>query len=112
MQITHRTFGSADVLDLEGQFNFSARNAFTDALGALTKCGASHVLFNFRQVTFIDSAAIGLLAIAAQQCKPVKCTLSVVGAQGAVKQVLALARIDQLIPTFPDEATALGCKAA
>ncbi|MEC4889556.1 MAG: STAS domain-containing protein [Nitrospira sp.] len=112
MQITHRTAGSADILDLDGQFNFSARNAFTTALGTLTKRGATHVLFNFRHVTFIDSAAIGLLAIAAQQCKLVKCTLGVVGAQGAVKQVLALARIDQLIPTFPDEAAALGGKAA
>lgn len=112
MQITHRIVGSADVLDLNGQFNFSARNAFADAVGLLTKRGASHIVFNFRHVTFIDSAAIGLLAIAAQQCKPAKCALSVVGAQGAVKQVLALAHIDQLIPLYHDEAAALGGQAA
>lgn len=112
MQITHRTSGTADILDLDGQFNFSARAAFADAFGALTKRGATHVLLNFKKVTFIDSAAIGLLAIAAQQCKPLTCALGVVGAHGAVKQVLALAHIDQMIPTFPDEAAALGSQAA
>lgn len=112
MQINHRMHQNADVLDLIGQFTFVGRKEFTGALEKLVAKKSPHVIFNFAQVTFVDSAAIGLLAIAAQQGKTNNCKLSVVGAQGAVKQVLALAHIDQLIPTFPDLDAVLSKKAA
>ncbi|MDP1756326.1 MAG: STAS domain-containing protein, partial [Pseudohongiella sp.] len=70
------------------------------------------VILNFKSVTFVDSAAIGLLALAAQQFKSSNRSLSLVGAQGTVKQVLNLAHIEQMIPTFASEDAALSKKAA
>lgn len=112
MQIVHRSYRSIDVLDIAGQFNFASRKDFSAALDKLKQAGSSHVVFNFKQVTFVDSAAIGLLALVAQQYKSLNRTLSIVGAQGTVKQVLDLAHIDQMIPTFPTEDAAITAKAA
>jgi anti-anti-sigma factor len=112
MQIVHRVHRNIDVLDISGQFNFSSRKDFSAALDKLKQTGTPHVVFNFKQITFVDSAAIGLLALAAQQFKSLNRRLSIVGAQGTVKQVLDLAHIDQMIPTFPTEDAAINTKAA
>lgn len=112
MQIVHRTHRTADVLDLVGQFNFGARKDFTAALEKVKQGNSPHILFNFKQVTFVDSAAIGLLALASQQFKNLNRRLGIVGAQGTVKQVLDLAHIGQMIPLFPSEDAAINAKAA
>ncbi|MDO9117808.1 MAG: STAS domain-containing protein [Nitrospira sp.] len=110
MQITHRSYRNADVLDITGQFNFGTRKDFSAAIEKVKTC--AHVILNFKSVTFVDSAAIGLLALAAQQFKSSNRSLSLVGAQGTVKQVLNLAHIEQMIPTFASEDAALSKKAA
>ena len=112
MQIAHRVHRNVDVLDLSGQFNFGARKEFSAALEKLKQAGCAHIIFNFKQVTFVDSAAIGLFALAAQQCKSTNRRLSIVGAQGTVKQVLDMAHIDQMIPHFPSDDAAVNAKAA
>lgn len=112
MQIVHRTHRTADVLDLVGQFNFGARKEFTAALEKVKQGHSTHILFNFKQVTFVDSAAIGLLALASQQFKGQNRQLGIVGAQGTVKQVFDLAHIGQMIPLFPSEDAAINAKAA
>ncbi len=110
MQIAHRSYRTADVLDITGQFTFGTRKEFSAAIETV-QTGA-HVILNFNGVTFVDSAAIGLLALAAQQFKSSNRTLSLVGAQGTVKQVLNLTHIEQMIPTFASEDAALSKNAA
>lgn len=110
MQITHRSYRTADVLDISGQFNFGTRKDFSAVIEKLK--ASAHVILNFKSVTFVDSAAIGLLALASQQFKSTNRNLSLVGAQGTVKQVLDLAHIEQMIPTFASEDAAISKKAA
>ncbi len=112
MQIAHRSYRNADVIDITGQFNFGTRKDFSTAMEKVKQAGSTHVILNFKGVTFVDSAAIGLLALAAQQFKIANRNLSLVGAQGTVKQVLNLAHIEQMIPTFASEDAALSKKAA
>lgn len=112
MQIVHRVHRNVDVLELSGQFNFGARKDFTAALEKLKQGNARHVILQFKQVTFVDSAAIGLLALAAQQFRTANRRLSLVGAQGTVKQVLDLAQIGQMVPHFPSEDAAVNAQAA
>ena len=110
MQIAHRSYRNADVIDITGQFNFGTRKEFTAAIEKVKT--SPHVILNLKQVTFVDSAAIGLLALAAQQFKSGNRNLSLVGAQGTVTQILNLAHIEQMIPTFASEDLAIGAKAA
>ena len=112
MQIAHRSYRNTDVLDISGQFNFGTRKEFAAALEKIKQSGGTQIILNFKLVTFVDSAAIGLLALAAQQFKLTNCKLSLVGSQGTVKQVLTLAHIDQMIPTFANEDLAIGARAA
>ena len=112
MQITHRLHRNVDVLDINGQFTFGARKEFVAAMEKMKQKNSPHVMLNFKQVTFIDSAAIGLLALAAQESKSGHRKLSVIAAQGTVNQVLALAHIDQMVPMFMNEDAALSAKAA
>lgn len=112
MQIVHRSYRNADVIDITGTFNFGTRKEFTAAVEKVKQSGGANLILNFKGVTFVDSAAIGLLALAAQQFKSTNRTLSMVGAQGTVKQVLSLAQIEQMIPNFATEDAALGSKAA
>lgn len=112
MQIVQRSYRNADVIDVTGQFNFGSRKEFSAALEKVKQAGNAHIILNMKQVTFVDSAAIGLLALASQQFKGTGRTLSLVGAQGTVKQVLDLAHIDQMIPTFAHEDAAISGKAA
>ena len=71
-----------------------------------------HLILNFKQVTFVNSRAIGLLVLAAQQCKLDNHKLSLVAPQGSVKQILELANIPKLLPVFPSEEAATSGKAA
>ena len=112
MQIVHRSYRNADVLDITGQFNFGSRRDFSAALEKVKQAGSAHVILNFKGVTFVDSAAIGLLALASQQFMSTNRKVSLVGAQGTVKQVLNLAHIEQMIPTFASEDAAISGKAA
>ncbi|MEQ1627043.1 MAG: STAS domain-containing protein [Nitrospira sp.] len=112
MQIAHHSHRDADVIDITGQFNFGTRKDFSTALEKVKQAGSTHVILNFKGVTFVDSAAIGLLALAAQQFKSTNRKLSLVGVQGTVKQVLNLAHIEQMIPIFASEDMAFGAKAA
>ncbi|MEK6632206.1 MAG: STAS domain-containing protein [Nitrospirota bacterium] len=112
MQIAHRSYRNADVIDITGQFHFGTRKEFTAAIETIKQSGGAHVILNFTHVTFVDSAAIGLLALASQQFKGTNRKLSLVGMQGTVKQVLSLAHIEQMIPSFATEDAAIGAKAA
>lgn len=111
MQIAHRSYRNADVIDITGPFNFGTRKEFTAAMEKVKQSGGSHVMLNFKHVTFVDSAAIGLLALASHQFKSANRKLSLVGVQGTVQQVLNLAHIEQLIPFFASEDMAIGAKA-
>jgi anti-anti-sigma factor len=112
MQIAHRSYRNADVVDITGPFTFGTRKDFSAALDKYKQAGSAHVILNFTGVTFVDSAAIGLLALTSQQFKSINRKLSLVDAQGTVKQILDLAHIDQMIPTFPTEDVAISAKAA
>ena len=112
MQITHRSYRNVDVIDINGQFNFGTRKEFTATLEKVKQAGGAHVILNFSHVTFVDSAAIGLLALASQQFKSTNRKLSLVGVQGTVKQVLNMAHIEEMIPSFASEDAAISGKAA
>jgi anti-anti-sigma factor len=103
MRIIQRMFGEAVALDIIDEFTYGARKEFTSTVDRVKHAGCRHLILNFDQVTFVDSAAIGLLALAAQQFKLEDRKLSMVSPQGTVKQILELANIHTMIPVFPSE---------
>ena len=113
MRITQRAFRNAIVLDLADEFTFASRKDFGSALDKVKQSACRLLILNFEQVTFADSAAIGILALAAQQFELDNRKLTIASPQGTVKQILELANIHKMIPVFSsEEAAAVGDKAA
>lgn len=99
MNITHETIDGNGILHLEGRFDFGARKAFKEAVDSAVEAGNSVVL-DLENVTFVDSSALGLLVISHQNLKNKKISFYLLNPQTYVKQVLDLANIGKMIPTF------------
>jgi len=100
LTVTQESQGDAIVLNISGRFDFAGRKAFTDSLKKAQEGPVTHVILNFQKVPFIDSAALGLLALAVQNMKLKNARISIVGPQDYVRKVLELANIQKFIPIF------------
>ena len=81
-------------------------------MSAFREAGGKHLIVNLREATYIDSAALGLLALTSQQLTADERRLSLVDPQGTVKQILEMANIDKIIAVFPTEEAAVEARAA
>ncbi len=106
MRITQRTRADVTVLELAEEFTYSTRKLLSGPVDGARQTGCRHLILDLQQVTFMDSAALGLLALTAQQFMTDQKQLSLVGPQGTVKQVLDLSNISQLIPIYATEEAA------
>lgn len=107
LTITQETQGTATVLNISGRLEFSGRKTFTDALTKAQDESLKHLILNFQQVPYIDSAALGLLALAQQNLKLKDARISIVNAQEYVRKVLDLANFSKIISLFPTVQDAL-----
>ncbi len=98
MNISQQTNGDATVLDISGRFEFSSRKLFMGALQKAQEGSPRHIILNFEGVPFLDSAALGLLALAQQTLKVQNIQLSLMKPQDYVQKVLELANFQKFIP--------------
>jgi len=99
MNITQDTVDGNTILYLDGRFDFGVRKTFKEAVEGFSVEGSSVVL-DLEKVTFVDSSALGLLVICHQNLKNKKVSFFLVNPQTYVKQVLDLANIGKMIPTY------------
>lgn len=112
MSMTRRVWRDATVIQIDEVFTHRNRKEFSCAVSAFRESGGKHLIVNLREVTFIDSAALGLLALTSQQLATDERRLSLVDPQGTVKQILEMANIDKMIAVFPTEEAAAAARAA
>jgi len=101
LMITQETQGSATVLNISGRLEFSGRKIFMDALTKAQEGSLTHLILNLQHVPYIDSAALGLLALTQQNLKLKNARVSIVNAQEYVRKVLDLANFSKIIHLFP-----------
>lgn len=99
MNITQDTVDGNTILHLDGRFDFGVRKIFKEAVEGVSVEGSSVVL-DLEKVTFVDSSALGLLVICHQNLKTKNVFFCLVNPQTYVKQVLDLANIGKMIPTY------------
>ena len=99
MNISQDAVDGVMVLRLDGRFDFGARKTFKEAVDSVSDEGQPVVL-DLEKVTFVDSSALGLLVICHQNLKNKKIPFYLVNPQTYVKQVLDLANIGKMIPTY------------
>ena len=107
MQVTERTTGSTVITTIMGRLVFDARKVFQEALKQAHAKSPKHLVINLEQVSFIDSAGLGLLGLAFEECKVKKCRCSLIRPQGRMNDLIELTRFPEIVPTFSSEQEAL-----
>jgi anti-anti-sigma factor len=106
MPITRRTSHTITVVHIDGVLTHRNRKDFSSAVKAFKESTSTHLIVDLRDAAYVDSAAVGLLALTSQQLAADERMLSLVGPQGTVKTVLEMANLDRMIPVFPTEEAA------
>ena len=98
MKITQEINNKKATLKLEGNFTYTQRKAFQEALKTVSTDQVEEVVIDLSQVAFLDSAALGLLMISHRQLEAERRKLSLAYPQATVRQILELANLHKTIP--------------
>ncbi|MGE0642103.1 MAG: STAS domain-containing protein [Nitrospira sp.] len=111
MPITQRMSRSAMVIHIDDVFTHRNRKDFSSAVKTFKESPGRHLIVDLHDATYVDSAAVGLLALTSQQLTADERRLSLVGPQGTVKTILEMANLDRMIPVYPTEEAAADARA-
>jgi len=95
--------GSAAKVHLEGELDVDWKRRHEAAIQELCLGSQNTVIFDFRDVTFIDSTGIGVLAMCVQPRGSDTCTAYVVGANSQVRRALEIAALSRLLQPVDSE---------
>ena len=112
MKITQEIHNKKATLRLEGNFTYTQRKAFQEALKVVCSDPIEEIVIDLSQVAFLDSAALGLLMISHRQLDGAKRTLSLAYPQPTVRQILELANLHKTIPMIDAGVSTLAKKSA
>lgn len=112
MPITQRTSGNVTVIYIDDVFTHRNRKDFASAVRTFKESAGKHLIVDLHDASYIDSAAVGLLALTSQQLAVDERMLSLVGPQGTVKTILEMANLDKMIPVFSTQEAAAEARAA
>lgn len=107
MQITERRIGESVILDLVGELTYANRATFKASVERSNAGGVRHLILNMHGVRFLDSSALGTLALLTQRLSVTQSTIGLLNPQSYVKEILALANLHQLLPVYHSEQEAL-----
>jgi anti-sigma B factor antagonist len=107
MQISERTVGDVTILDLRGRFVEERQNDFRDAVDRLVHLGCRKVLLNFDEVTYVDSAGLGMLVSKYVTLDRKEGKLKLYGLHPRSLRVLDITRLLTIFESFDSEAHAV-----
>lgn len=107
MQITERRVGQSIILDLMGELTYANRTSFKTAVERSRQGGCRHLILNMQHVRFLDSSALGTLALLAQSFPAPQGTVCLLNPQSYVKEIITLANLHQILPVYTSEQDAL-----
>jgi len=106
MHVAERIQEETLVLMISGRVTYYSRKVFQAIVNSARHSGAKHIMFNIQGVTFMDSTALGALALAYLNLKECNLAMSLVGPQQPIKTLLDSVNFPTLIPTYPSEESA------
>lgn len=95
MEIMTHTENGALNASMQGKFTFSDNAAFRDVLQRIGANDVKQVIFNMERLSFVDSAALGMLLLARDEADKHKKQLLLHGVNGQVRRVFEMARFGQ-----------------
>ena len=107
MEIKTRVLPNATILDLTGDLTYANRAEFKAAVEGARLAGCRHLILNMEQVRFLDSSALGMLALFCQSFRHSRSKLSLLRPQAYVREIMSLASIQKMIPLYESEQEAV-----
>lgn len=90
------------VLEISGRITIGRDSKELEwAVEKLIAEGRKKVIFDLTGVSYIDSTGIGIVIMSASQVKNAGGELRAAGADGHVKQVLNMTKVDQIVALYP-----------
>ncbi|MBN2737487.1 MAG: STAS domain-containing protein [Spirochaetales bacterium] len=97
MKVTTRQENHVSIVDISGEMDSSALEALM-IVNKLTTNSNSCIIINLEKATFIDSTGLGSLLQIYKQLRHRKIPFYVVSAQGAVKKVFDVTKMEKMLP--------------
>ncbi len=104
--ITEELGSSSARVACRGRFNMTAAADFRSFLDDVLGSGASRVVVDLAEVTFIDSSGLGALIGGLKKARQAGGDLRIAGAPEQVRMVLSLTNLDRVLRPYDDLAAA------
>mgnify|MGYP001826694152 FL=1 len=108
MDIITRDEGDTTVVMLNGKLDTNTTPAAESEINALIDAGASKLLVNFEQLSYISSSGLRLLLATAKRLKASGGDLQVCSLNEMATEVFEISGFSTILKVFPNEQAALG----
>lgn len=105
--VLNRKSGKWTVLELEmSSVDYRNADSLKILISTQVKSGNTNLLLNLEQVSFMDSAGLGVLLHAKRTCEAEKSSFALSNVQAYVQNLLKLTNLEKTLQTFATEADA------
>lgn len=101
MELAIHNNANAITAKISGQFTFGDNQKFKHILELAAIPELRAVRLDFTDVTFIDSAGLGMLLLLRDKCQDRHIPVTILSPQGQVEKVLMISKFDQLFSIQP-----------
>jgi anti-sigma B factor antagonist len=109
-RIRRMRLDGSDVVEVAGGLDICSSHTLREKLAAAAVAGASPLVVDLSELSFIDSTGIGVLAMAARRLAT-KAGMTIVCPGGRVCRTLAQAGLDRVVPVYTTRNEALHSEA-
>ena len=107
MQVKSAKKGAVLVVAVEGRIDGSTADEFHGQLLASIESGETRVLLDFSDLTYINSAGLRIVLVAARRLKEGNGQFAICGLTENVASVFKISGFETIIKIFPDQGAAL-----
>jgi anti-sigma B factor antagonist len=104
---SERTIAGVTVLDLEGRLTFTAGAELSRRIQALLMGGATQLVLNLEDVSYVDSAGLGAVVEAFTAVRQKAARLTLLSPTERTRHLLEITGLARIIETFDSQAAAL-----
>jgi anti-anti-sigma factor len=98
MDITSETDGDLVQFHLAGHMDTTTSHSVTQAVNAAMAAGGRRVVFDMRDVSYVSSAGLRVILVAAKQARAVGGGAAVFGLQPRVEKIFSVSGFDKVVP--------------
>jgi anti-anti-sigma factor len=106
MEITSKIDGDLVIFQLAGRIDAATSPAVENAVNTAVGGGGKRVIFDMNGVSYVSSAGLRVILLAAKKAAAAKGGMAVFGLQSGVQEVFSVSGFGRIVPITADEAEA------